>query len=92
MGTAELQILKSSIEPLKGTVVFNAYVPNENEFGVKPDFTQPVMHWVMNGWIAAQEGREWLSPEEIRIINMRKGAQEKRRKTMEDNRLKARGV
>ena len=62
----------------------------ENEFGVKPDFTQPVMHWIMNGWIAAQEGREWLSPEEIRIINMRKGAQEKRRKTMEENRLKAR--
>jgi hypothetical protein len=64
----------------------------ENEFGVKPDLTQPAMHWVMNGWIAAQEGREWLSPEEIRIINMRKGAQEKRRKTMEDNRLKARGI
>lgn len=60
------------------------------EFGVEPNFNEPVMHWIMNGWIAAQRDREWLSEEEIRIINNRKGAQEKRRRTLESNRLKAR--
>ncbi len=64
----------------------------ENEFGVKPDFTEPAMHWVMNGWIASQRDREWLSPEEIRLMKIRKTADEKRRKTMEENRLKARGA
>jgi hypothetical protein len=62
----------------------------ENEFGVKPDFTEPAMHWVMNGWIAAQREREWLSPEELRMVKIHKTANEKRRKTMEENRLKAR--
>ena len=62
----------------------------ESEFGVQPDLTEPVMHWIMNGWIAAQREREWLSPEEIRMIKVRKGAQEKRRKTVEEARLKAR--
>lgn len=62
----------------------------ETEFGVAPDLTQPVMHWIMNAWVASQRDREWLSPEEIRIMNMRKVASEKRRKTQEANRLKAR--
>lgn len=60
------------------------------EFGVEPDLTQPVMHWIMNAWVASQRDREWLSPEEIRIMKMRKVANEKRRKTVEANRLKAR--
>jgi hypothetical protein len=60
------------------------------EFGVEPDLTQPVMHWIMNAWVASQRDREWLSPEEIRIMKMRKVANEKRRKTVEANRLKQR--
>jgi hypothetical protein len=62
----------------------------KNEFGVYPDFTKPFIHLFMNSWIAAQKDREWLSPEEIHIMNMRKVASEKRRKTVEANRLKQR--
>ena len=62
----------------------------ETEFGIEPDLTQPVVHWIMNAWVASQRDREWLSPEEIHIMNMRKVANEKRRKTVETNRLKAR--
>jgi hypothetical protein len=62
----------------------------ETEFGIEPDLTQPVVHWIMNAWVASQRDREWLSPEEIRIMKMRKVANEKRRKTVEANRLKAR--
>lgn len=62
----------------------------KNEFGVYPDFTEPFIHLFMNAWVASQRDREWLSPEEIRIMKMRKVANEKRRKTVEANRLKAR--
>lgn len=62
----------------------------ETDYGAKPDFKDPAINWFLNGWLAAHKDREWLTPEEKRIMMIRKVASEKRRKTMEANRLKAR--
>jgi hypothetical protein len=82
---------KKAIATLVSESVRREFISScKNEFGIEPDFTEPTMHWIMNSWIAAQREREWLSPEEIRMVKINKTASEKRRKTIEDNRLKAR--
>lgn len=82
---------KKAIATRTSEVVRDAFIEDyKNKFRKKPDLTNPMINMFFNAWIAAQGDRKWLTPEEKQEAKKRQILNERRRRTVAQNKIKSR--